>query len=450
MHAHTFNQLTSQPPTHPSSSQFSFHSKHFSLSCGDTSALLILKLCRISFQGFLRIYKSFFPHGDPAKFASLVFRVFDENKVSYQGYTPGNELPVCAADSTASLLLLLLFFIASLSLKIIFLFISKCFCRQLLPAFAISSLLIISPVHQSYSRIWNLWLPLPFEQICTFYRLNPLPLHFVRTKMFCELLFLLLLVYERKRLSFIFVHTSASSTVDVVVCGLDFYFRFFQVHFRFSKPKFKNNCLHSIFFFHLFHCVFALLTFVVCSIARPFVFLCLFACSSTFGSSIGETPVFSSHRIILIFALDKQGLLREMSQTQRNESLIPWIPLCASNHPPWLLLLYFVISMCVFALDTLGTEEDEKTKRRFTGQDQWSMTVQSYTCPPLLSGTIYKLSSFFPRWSLLYSVCLFVCLSVPSVGPSTCLFFVILSLLTLKFSGNQFWPIWDGEWSSTR
>lgn len=34
----------------------------------------------ISGQGFLRIYKQFFPHGDPSKFASLVFRVFDENK----------------------------------------------------------------------------------------------------------------------------------------------------------------------------------------------------------------------------------------------------------------------------------------------------------------------------------------------------------------------------------
>ncbi|EEC16725.1 Ca2+ sensor, putative [Ixodes scapularis] len=40
-------------------------------------------------QGFLRIYKLFFPQGDPSKFTSLIFRVFDENKVrlfSYQWF----------------------------------------------------------------------------------------------------------------------------------------------------------------------------------------------------------------------------------------------------------------------------------------------------------------------------------------------------------------------------
>lgn len=37
--------------------------------------------------GFQKIYKQFFPFGDPTKFASFVFNVFDENKVGNQMFS---------------------------------------------------------------------------------------------------------------------------------------------------------------------------------------------------------------------------------------------------------------------------------------------------------------------------------------------------------------------------
>jgi len=37
----------------------------------------------LNFQGFQKIYKQFFPQGDPSDFAAYVFKVFDENKVKF-------------------------------------------------------------------------------------------------------------------------------------------------------------------------------------------------------------------------------------------------------------------------------------------------------------------------------------------------------------------------------
>lgn len=45
--------------------------------------MLRTKFIDFLLQGFTKIYKQFFPFGDPSKFASFVFNVFDENRDGY-------------------------------------------------------------------------------------------------------------------------------------------------------------------------------------------------------------------------------------------------------------------------------------------------------------------------------------------------------------------------------
>lgn len=54
---------------------------------------IVPKLCwTMPFQGFQKIYKQFFPQGDPIDFSNFVFKTYDDDQVNYQFNTFGRTV----------------------------------------------------------------------------------------------------------------------------------------------------------------------------------------------------------------------------------------------------------------------------------------------------------------------------------------------------------------------